>query len=125
MTKILLVNDTPVVNRYIKHNLEDEGFEVDAVMLGQEGIDKAKEKAYDIILLDYNLPDINGDIVCWTIKKDPALAVIPIYYISSLDKDAMAVVIADTGAQGYLDITADIEVLCENIKAISKGGSHG
>ncbi|MBF0521419.1 MAG: response regulator [Candidatus Omnitrophica bacterium] len=118
MNKILIVNDTPIVNKFIKHSLEEEGFSVDAVMTGQEGITKAKENPYDIILLDYHLPDVNGDVVCATIKADAHIAKTPVYYISSLDKEKMEQVIIQTGAQGFLDITVDIDELCDKIKEL-------
>jgi DNA-binding response OmpR family regulator len=118
MHKILIVNDTPIVNKFIKHSLESEGFSVDTVMTGQEGIVHAKGNPYDIILLDYHLPDINGDEVCRAIKADAMIAKTPVYYISSLDKDAMARVIAQTGAEGFLDIAIDIDELCGQIKAL-------
>lgn len=125
MNNILIVNDTPIVNKFIKHNLESEGLSVDAVMTGQEGITQAKKNNYDIILLDYHLPDVNGDVVCKTIKADARIAKTPVYYISSLDKDKMDQVILQTGAQGFLDITVDIDELCGKIKALLGGQNNG
>ena len=118
MHRILIVNDTLIVNKFIKHSLESEGFFVDTVMTGQEGIACARGRAYNIILLDYHLPDINGDEVCRAIKADPNIAKTPVYYISSLEKEAMARVIDQTGAEGYLDIAIDIDELCEKIKGL-------
>ena len=125
MNKILIVNDTPIINKMLKRGLETGGFSVDTVETGQEGIDKAANGAYDIILLDYNLPDVNGDIICRTVKADPHTATTPVYYISSLDRDSIATVIAQTGAQGTLDVAMDVEELCGTITAILGGASHG
>lgn len=116
MKRILIVNDVPSVNRLLAHNFESEGFCVDAVLTGTEGIVRARDTRYDIILLDYKLPDINGDKVCMAIKGEEGLKDVPVYFISSLDKDAMNKVIADTGAQGYLDIAVEVGELIEQIK---------
>ncbi|MBF0484798.1 MAG: response regulator [Candidatus Omnitrophica bacterium] len=119
--KILIVNDTPIINKVLKHGLESGGFDVDTVITGQEGVDKVKADRYDIILLDYNLPDINGDVVCGIIKTDSKNLMTPVYYISSLDKETMDQVIVRTGAQGYIDIAIDVDELCGKIKVILEG----
>ncbi len=125
MSKILIVNDTPIINKLLKRGLESADFLVDTVILGQEGVAQAKAQPYDIILLDYNLPDINGDVVCKAIKADSLNKATPVYYISSLDKDSLDQVIADTGASGFLDIAVDVEELCAKIKVLLGGPSHG
>ncbi len=118
MSKILIVNDTPIINKMLKRGLEAGGFGVDTVELGQEGIDKAAVGQYDIILLDYNLPDVNGDVVCKAIKADPNTKWTLVYYISSLDKETLARVIEQTGANGFLDTSIDVEDLCARIKTL-------
>lgn len=118
MKKILIVNDTPSINKFLARNFEFEGFEVEAVLTGREGIKRAKDAGYDIILLDYKLPDINGDEVCKAIKSDETVKPVPVYFISSLDKETMNQVIADTGAQGYLDVAVEVEELVAKVKGL-------
>ena len=118
MNKILIVNDTASINRFLKASLESEGFSVDAVLTGTEGIARSKEAPYDVILLDYNLPDINGDQVCNAIKSQPHQINTPVYFISALDKETLGKVIKDTGAQGYLDVAVDVEELARQLKNI-------
>ncbi|MBF0387255.1 MAG: response regulator transcription factor [Candidatus Omnitrophica bacterium] len=121
MDKILIVNDTPIINKMLKRGLEAGGFAVDTVETGQEGIAKALDGQYDIILLDYNLPDVNGDVICKTVKADPRTKWVPVYYISSMDKESLDVVVAQTGAQGFLDIAIDVDELCGKIKSLLGG----
>jgi len=116
MPKVLIVNDLEIINKFLKHSLEAEGFTVDTVLTGTEGISKAKENRYDIILLDYKLPDINGDQVCRAIKADKGIEKVPIHFISALEKDKMAQVIIETGAEGYLDVTESIDILAGEIR---------
>lgn len=125
MNRILIVNDTPIINKMLKRGLEAGGFSVETVETGQEGMAQAAGSAYDIILLDYNLPDVNGDVICRAVKASPSTARTPVYYISSMDKESLDVVIAQTGAQGFLDIAIDVEELCSQITGILRGVSHG
>jgi len=122
MPKVLLVNDVGIVNKIMKRKLESEdGFLVDTAMTGQEGVAKALENTYDIFLLDYYLPDINGDEVCASIKKGGKSPHAVIFFISSMDKISMANVIEKTGAQGHLDMTGDTSELAEKLRASIKG----
>ena len=118
MRKILIVNDSATINKILAHNFEAEGFLVETVVTGREGISRAKENKYDIILLDYHLPDINGDLVARAVKNDKNAKGIPLYFISALEKETMDKVIAETGAQGWFDVTAEVEAVVKNIKEL-------
>ncbi len=121
MPKILLVNDVAIVNKIIKRKLElEEGFLVDTALTGHEGITMAQENIYDIFLLDYYMPDINGDEVCATIRKIAKTPNAPVYFISSMDKASMADVIAKTGAQGHIELAGDITELAAKLKILTK-----
>ena len=115
--KILLVNDLELVNKFLKRSLEAEGFSVETVLTGREGIARARENRYDIILLDYKLPDIDGGEVCKAIRADAQTGRVPIYYISSLAKDKLEEVIRETAANGYLDTGVAVEELAANIRS--------
>jgi len=120
MPKILLVNDVAIVNRIIKKRLEsEEGFSVDTAMTGKEGVSKAQKNNYDIFLLDYYMPDINGDEVCAAIKKSGKDPSAPIYFISSMDKISMTEVIQRTGAHGHIDMAMDLTELAGKLKALA------
>lgn len=58
--KILVVEDEKKVASFIKKGLESEGFVIDVAPDGEEGLAKAYDDAYDIIILDIMLPNING-----------------------------------------------------------------
>lgn len=124
MKKILIINDVPSVNKLLVYNFESEGFSVDTVLTGKEGIARAKKTRYDIVLLDYKLPDIDGGQVCKAIKGQEELDV-PVYFISALDKDTLNKVITDTGAEGYLDITMEVEGLVKKLRNLMGDEGNG
>jgi len=104
MDRILIVNDSPSINMMLQFRLESEGFEVDTALSGKDGIKKIKSEEYQLLILDYKLPDMNGKEVCKKIKKDDAINNIPIVFISAKDQDELAEIVKESGADGYLSV---------------------
>jgi len=61
MSSILLVDDDEDILLFTTLVLEDEGYRVETALTGREALKKARESQYDVILLDYVLPDIKGN----------------------------------------------------------------
>lgn len=57
---ILIVEDNPIASKVQKMTVESLGFEVDCAMTGEEGVDLAHTKKYELILMDLGLPGIDG-----------------------------------------------------------------
>ena len=72
MAKILLVEDHQEIWDFLSRRLKRRGYEVTIAQDGQEGLDKARSDSPDLILLDMNMPVIDGWTVAETLKKDPA-----------------------------------------------------
>jgi two-component system, OmpR family, response regulator len=68
MTKILTIEDDPIVGRDITELLTKSGFEVEWVRTGQDGIARALDRAFDLITLDRILPGIDGLTIVKTIR---------------------------------------------------------
>ena len=68
-TKILLVEDEDAIRKFIKINLEREGYEVYEAGTGEEGIEIADSEDIKIVVLDVMLPGIDGFKVCETLRK--------------------------------------------------------
>jgi len=102
--KILIIQDSPSINAMLKFRLGSEGFSVEAVETGEEGIETAKEHRYQLILLDYNLPGINGDQVCRILKKGDNTRHTPIVCMSSKDEAKLRQITEEAGADGYIGL---------------------
>lgn len=77
MPSILVIEDKDSMQKMLSATLESEGYEVDAAGDGQEGIQKAKEKKYDVVLTDLKLPKMDGMGVLSEVKEiDPETSVI-------------------------------------------------
>jgi DNA-binding response OmpR family regulator len=84
--KILIIQDSPSANAMLKFRLESGGFSVETVETGEEGVEKTKASQYQLILLDYNLPGMNGSQVCRILKEKDNTRNTPVVFISSKDE---------------------------------------
>ena len=69
MIKILVVDDEPHICQEFKEILEEEGHEVETALNGRDGLQKVKEKNYDLVFLDVLMPRMEGREVFEEIKK--------------------------------------------------------
>jgi two-component system, response regulator, stage 0 sporulation protein F len=77
MKKILLVDDEDSIHLLYREELEEEGYEVHSALSGEEALDKLKIISPDLVILDINMPGINGIDTLRQIKeKNPTLPVI-------------------------------------------------
>ncbi len=107
MESILIIQDSPSVNAMLKFRLERAGFSVDTAETGEEGIVKAKISQYHLILLDYNLPGMNGSQVCQVLKEANTTKIIPILFISAQDEEKLSQITTEAGADGYIGLPFD------------------
>jgi sigma-B regulation protein RsbU (phosphoserine phosphatase) len=82
---ILVVDDTPANLRLLSGMLAEQGYKVRSVINGQMALTAAQAAPPDLILLDINMPEMNGYEVCERLKTDERTGDIPIIFISALD----------------------------------------
>lgn len=83
---ILIVDDTPANLRLLSNMLTEQEYKVRAVVNGQMALTTTRAIPPDLILLDINMPGMNGYEVCQRLKTDEATRAIPIIFISALDE---------------------------------------
>ncbi len=67
--KILVIDDTKVICTALKVILEEDGYDVDIALCGEESFEKAKLKKYDVIFVDLVMPGMDGIQTCKAIKE--------------------------------------------------------
>ena len=82
--RILVVDDEKLIVKGIRFSLEQDGMEVDTAFDGEEAVEKAKVKSYDIILLDIMLPKLDGLQVCQQIRE---FSTVPIIMLTAKGDD--------------------------------------
>jgi PAS domain S-box-containing protein len=83
--KVLIVDDSIDNLRFLANILTEQGHQVRKVLNGHMALTAAKSSPPDLVLLDINMPQMNGYEVCHALKADPATANIPVIFISALD----------------------------------------
>ena len=83
---ILIVDDTPANLQLLAAMLKDHGYRVRPVPSGKLAIQAAQKAKPDLILLDINMPEMNGYEVCKQLKADESLREVPVLFISALDE---------------------------------------
>ena len=98
-SKILLVDDEPKVCDLIKAYLVKDGYDVIIAADGKTAIEQAQRHKPDLILLDLNLPELDGLEVCQTIRKQSKM---PIIMLPARDEETDKVVGLELGADDYV-----------------------
>lgn len=81
--RVLVVDDNRMNRSLLEQELQDEGFEVRCAASGTEGIEVARAWRPEVILLDIQMPEVDGVETCRRIKSDPEIAAIPILFLTA------------------------------------------
>ena len=117
--RVLVVDDDPSIVRIIEEMLgREERFEIRTVATGYDAGMVTREFRPNIVLLDYMLPDVNGNIVCERIKSDSELADTKIIIISGVVRQAEIDCLLESGADAFIPKPFQVEDLIEKIDAL-------
>lgn len=114
---ILIVDDDKDIVQTVKGNLELDGYTVLSAFDGRSGVDMAKKHRPDLIILDLNLPDIDGIKTCQIIRREFDF---PIIMLTARDGVADTVLGLECGADDYMVKPFNFLELSARIKAILK-----
>jgi len=117
--KILIVDDDPEIVELLVDVLSRDGrFEVKAASSGYDAGILTQQLHPDLILLDYMLPDVNGNIVCQTIRENPEFENVKIIIISGVIKQDEIEQLLKSGAEDFIRKPFDITELMNRIGAV-------
>jgi DNA-binding response OmpR family regulator len=119
--KLLLVEDDVKIAAAVKRGLEAEGFSVEVTGDGLDGLWRATEGAYDLIVLDIMLPGRNGFLICADLRKAGIWT--PILMLTAKDGDLDEAEALDTGADDYLTKPFSFPVLLARVRALLRRAS--
>lgn len=119
--KVLIVDDDQEIVELIADVLIRDGrFEIKTAASGYEAGIATEQFGPDLILLDYMLPDVNGDVVCHTIRQNPKFEDIKIIIVSGVIKQDEIDRMLKTGAEDFIKKPFDIVELTDKITAALK-----
>lgn len=116
MVRILVVEDDEHLGRSIKRGLGAEGFATDLAHNGVDGLWRAREGDYDVVVLDIMLPGLNGYQVCAELRGAGNWT--PILMLTAKDGEFDVAEALDTGADDYLSKPFSYVVLVARIRAL-------
>ena len=93
--KVLVVDDEKLIVKGLRFSLEQDGMEVDCAYDGEEALKFAREKEYDMVLLDVMLPKLDGFQVCQQIREFSAM---PILMLTAKGEDMDKILGLEYGA---------------------------
>jgi two-component system KDP operon response regulator KdpE len=112
-TQVLIIDDDKETTDLLKIILETDGFQVTTAISGRDGVNLAREKKHDVIIVDLLMPDMDGLKVCREVRT---FSNVPLVVLSAVNKPGVLTRALDEGADDYLikPIKSNILVACLN-----------
>lgn len=121
MQRILIIEDEPSMRMGLEDNLDYEGYQVESVGDGKEGLQKITQAHYDLVLLDVMLPGMSGFDVCRQLRKSGNR--VPIILLTAKGEEIDKVLGLELGADDYITKPFSLRELMARIKAVLRRGS--
>ena len=113
---ILLVDDNPQNLQVLGKLLQEENYEIEFALNGGATLEWLKNKQFDLILLDLNMPGMNGFEVCKRIRSDNGMYYVPIIFLSAESERESILKGFEVGAQDYVTKPFDSRELLARVK---------
>lgn len=111
--RVLVVEDHPVNQQVLGFQLEELGLAFDVADDGQAALDRLAAAPYDLVLMDWQMPGMDGDEATRRIRATPALAALPVIAITANQGDEYRIACLAAGASDYLPKPYDEARLAE------------
>lgn len=115
LTRILVVDDTAFMRRLFQQTLEMAGYEVVCAVDGQEGLDKVVADKPDLVILDRNMPRMDGMEALRALRADPTTRSLPVLIASATLQNTDIEEIQAAGANGHISKPFQSRQLIENV----------
>jgi two-component system KDP operon response regulator KdpE len=112
--RILVIDDEPQIRRIMRTTLSGAGYEVDDARTGEEGLDKMGVFRPDLVLLDINMPGMDGITICRALRTDASVAII---MLTVRNSEADKVAALDAGADDFVAKPFSMPELLARIRA--------
>lgn len=120
--RVLVIEDEPKVALFIQRGLEENTFKADVAYHGYEGLEMLQKENYDAVVLDLNLPVLNGYEVCRHIRKDNSK--VPVLMLTAMGTTDDKLAGFESGADDYLVKPFEFRELVARIKVLIKRTSQ-
>ena len=118
--KILIVDDEKDILEFLGYNLQSEGYDVIVAHNGLLAIELAEKHQPSLIILDVQMPDMDGITTCEKIREIPSLKDVMITFLTARSEDYSQIAGFDAGADDYITKPIRPKVLISRVKALLK-----
>ncbi len=102
MRRALVVEDDPDIVELLVHYLAKDGFAVDALSDGRTALDRVRLESYQLVVLDLQLPGMDGLTLCAELRREPRTRDIPVVMLTARGDEADRIVGLEMGADDYI-----------------------
>lgn len=114
LARILVIDDDPQIRRVMRSTLTAHGYEVNDARSGEEGLEELRNGAYDVVLLDINMPGMGGMEACRMIRSASEIAIV---MLTVNNTERQKVDALDAGADDYVTKPFSMPELLARIRA--------
>jgi DNA-binding response OmpR family regulator len=116
--RVLVTDDEPITRMLVKLLLEREHFEVLEATNGRDAVDIATREGPDLLLIDLNMPQMDGYEAIGNLRKDLAMATLPIIVLTAEDGPGVEHRVLELGADDYIVKPFDPDILLSRVNAV-------
>jgi two-component system, OmpR family, alkaline phosphatase synthesis response regulator PhoP len=116
--RVAVIEDDADLSFTIRLNLEREGYSVSTFGNGQEGLLGVQQGGFDFLILDLNLPDLDGFTICRELRRNPATSPLPILMLTARSSEQDRIMGLELGADDYLTKPFSVRELLARLAAI-------
>lgn len=116
--RVLLIEDEDLVGTMVQLNLQSEGYEVEWIRDGREGLARAESEDFALILLDIALPGLSGIEILRELRRQGRET--PVLMLTARAEVAAKVEAFDIGTDDYLTKPFDLSELCARVRALTR-----
>jgi DNA-binding response OmpR family regulator len=124
MAKILTIEDDSKFVRVLEKILGVRGHEVIHASTAMSGLRMAECEEVDLVLLDIDLPDLDGKVVATTLRSRPCMTDVPIIAVTAQDDATTRRLVKAYGCNGYIPKPIDTRAFPEQIETFLSGSSR-
>jgi sigma-B regulation protein RsbU (phosphoserine phosphatase) len=115
--RVLIVDDTPLNRDLLTRRVTREGYATEVASNGREALDRLRAEPFDLVLLDVQMPVMDGPALLAVLREEGALSHVPVIVISAVDDPTLVVRCIELGAVDYLPKLYDPVLLRARMRA--------
>src|SRR5437899_2173397 len=127
--RILVIEDDPDIADLVARYLERDGYLVERVTSGREGLDRIAAKPPALVILDLMLPEVDGLEICRLVRGNDKTAAVPIIMLTARAEESDRIVGLEVGADDYIakpfspnELVARVRALLRRTQRVSATG---